>query len=68
MDTDRLARLFVEMADTLVEDFDVLDLFHTLVSGCVELLDAQVAGLALGETVDDLQLVACSDHAPPRCG
>src|SRR5262245_39979315 len=63
MDTDRLARLFVEMADTLVEDYDVLDLFHTLLSGCVELLDAKVAGLALGETVDDLHLVASSDHA-----
>ncbi len=68
MDTDRLARLFVEMADTLVEDFDVLDLFHTLVSGCVELLDASVVGLSLGETIDDLHLVASSDHAAAPLG
>jgi len=62
MDTDRLARLFVELADTLVEDFDVLDLFHSLVSGCVELLDARAAGLVLGEHEDELHLVASSDH------
>jgi len=62
MDTDRLARLFVEMADTLVEDFDVVDLFHSLVSGCEELLDVRGAGLALGESVDELHLVASSDH------
>jgi len=62
MDTDRLARLFVEMADTLVEDFAVVDLFHSLVSGCEELLDARAAGLVLGESVDELHVVASSDH------
>lgn len=62
MDVDRLVRLFVELADTMVEDYDVLDLFNTLTSGCVELLDARAVGLAVGAAADDLHLVATSDH------
>ena len=65
MDTDRLAQLFVELADTMVDEFDVLDLFHNLVSGCAELLDARLVGLALAGDVHGLQPVASSDHAGP---
>jgi hypothetical protein len=46
-ESERLARLFVELADTLVEDFDVVDFLQTLTDRCIELLDADAAGLML---------------------
>ena len=41
----RLLEVFVELADTLVDDFDVLDFLHTLTESSVELLDADAVGL-----------------------
>ena len=40
----RLARVFVELADTLVAEFDVIDFLHTLTDRSVELLGADAAG------------------------
>jgi GAF domain-containing protein len=54
----RLARVFVELADTLVDDFDVLDLLHTLCERSVELLEADAAGLILADQRGRLQLMA----------
>ena len=34
----QLGDVFVEMADTLVDDFDVIDFLHVLTERCVELL------------------------------
>ena len=45
----RLAHAFVELADTLVEDFDVVDLLARLGERCVELFDAAAAGLLLAD-------------------
>ncbi len=57
-----LADVFVEMADTLVDDFDVLDFLHTLTERCVQLLDVSAAGLLLTDGQGTLQVVAASSE------
>jgi len=54
----RLTQVFVELADTLVEEFDVVDLLQTLTERCVELVDADAAGLMLDGQRGNLQLMA----------
>jgi transcriptional regulator with GAF, ATPase, and Fis domain len=54
----RLAEVFVELADTLVEEFDVIDLLQTLTERCVELVDTDAAGLMLDDQRGNLRLIA----------
>jgi GAF domain-containing protein len=56
----RTAEAFVQLADTLVAGFDVIDLLHTLTEQCVELLDVDAAGILLVDQRGALQLVAAS--------
>ena len=59
-----LAHTFVELADTLVEDFDVVDLLTLLTDRCVEVLEVTAAGLMLaGPGGADLRVVASSSEA-----
>jgi GAF domain-containing protein len=60
---DRLAHVFVELADTLVEDFDVVDLLARLGERCVELFDAAAAGLLLADEQGALRLMAATSEA-----
>ncbi len=53
----RLAEVFVELADTLVEEFDVVDLLQTLTERCVELIDTDAAGLMLDDQRGNLRLI-----------
>ncbi len=55
-----LARTFVELADTLVDDFDIVDLTQTLVERCVELFAATAAGLLLVDADANLRVLASS--------
>jgi GAF domain-containing protein len=57
-----LLRTFVDVADTLVSDFDVVDLLATLADRCVELFGASDAGLMLAAPGGDLQVVASSSE------
>jgi len=58
-----LADVLVEMADTLVDDFDVIDFMHVLVERCVQLLGVSAAGLLLTDDKrETLQLVAASSE------
>ena len=59
----RLAEVFVELADTLVEEFDVVDFLQTLTERCVELVDTDAAGLMLDDQRGRLQLVAYTDES-----
>jgi len=58
-----LARTFVELADTLVDDFDVVELLTRLADRCVELLDVAAAGLMLVAPDGDLRVMASSSEA-----
>src|SRR5437016_355473 len=58
----QLADVFVEMADTLVDDFDVIDFLHVLTERCVQLLRVSAAGLLLTDGQDRLQVVAASSE------
>lgn len=60
---ERLARTFVELADTLVDDFDVVELMGLLVERSVQLLDASAAGLLLADNDDILRLMASTSEA-----
>lgn len=60
MDSEKLASVFVELADTLVDDFDVLDLLDLLVHRSVALLGAEAAGLMVTGTSGDLEMVTAS--------
>ncbi len=58
----RLAETFVELADTLVADFDVIEFLQVLAARCVELLDVAAAGLVLADQRGSLRVVAASDE------
>ncbi|GAA3434055.1 GAF and ANTAR domain-containing protein [Kutzneria kofuensis] len=58
----RLARVFVELADTLVDDFDMLEFLSMLVERCVELLDVAAAGVVLSDQKGGLRMAAASSE------
>ena len=58
----KVADVFVEMADTLVDEFDVIDFLQVLTERCVQLLNVSAAGLLLTDQRDTLQVVAASSE------
>lgn len=59
----KLARTLVELADTLVADFDVVELLTRLTDRCVDVLDLGAAGLMLVSPEGDLRVMASSSEA-----
>ena len=59
-----LTSTLVELADTLVDDFDVVDLLTFLTDRCLDAFDVQAAGLMLAAPMgSDLRVVASSSAA-----
>ncbi len=63
MDGELLADTFVELTDTMVADFDVIDFLHVLTDRSVQLLDVSAAGLLLADPRGELRVVAASSEA-----
>jgi len=61
--TEQLAETFVEIADTLVEDFDLIDFLHMLTSRTAELTNTVSAGLLLSDPHGRLQFMAASQES-----
>ncbi len=57
-----LARALVELADTLVADFDVVELLTRLADRCVEVLEVGAAGLMLAGPDGELRVMASSSE------
>jgi GAF domain-containing protein len=53
-----LAQAFVALADTLVDDYDVVEFAQVLVEDCVSLLEVDSAGLLLDDLHGGLQVLA----------
>jgi GAF domain-containing protein len=58
----RLNAAFVKLADTLIDDYDIVDLLHTLVEECTSIFDIQAGGLMLADSDGQLQLVASTSE------
>ena len=58
----RLVQTFVELADTLVNDFDVVEFLHLLTNRATALLDAAEAGLLLADPGGTLHVMASSSE------
>ncbi|MER7982762.1 GAF and ANTAR domain-containing protein [Streptomyces sp. NPDC095817] len=58
----QLTEVFVEVADSLIDDFDVIDFLQKLSVRCVELLDVAAVGILLADDHDRLHILAASDE------
>ena len=58
----RLVETLVELADTLVAEYDVIDFMQTLAERSVELVDVSAAGIMLADAHGELRHAACSSE------
>ncbi len=58
----RIVETFVELADTMVDDFDVVEFLHRVAERCVELLDCTEAGVLLADAAGMLRVMASSSE------
>ena len=57
-----IGRTFVELADTLVEDYDVIEFLHLLAERCVQLLGVTEAGVVLFDASGRVRPLASSSE------
>ena len=55
-----VAEAFVELADTLVDDFDVMDFLHQVTVRCAQVLGVSAAGVLLADQRGALRVAAAS--------
>ena len=60
MNQQLLAKTFVELADNLVADFDLIDFLRLLTDRCVGMLGASAAGVLLADRDGELRVMAAS--------
>ena len=60
---EQLAEVFVEMADTLVDDFDVLEFLEVVTSRSASISNASSAGLLVADVHGQLQFMAASQES-----
>jgi len=60
--TNRMADLLVDVADTLVRDFDIIDFLHNLAVHASELTSSPAVGLLLSDLAGGLNHVAASSE------
>ncbi|WP_239092086.1 GAF and ANTAR domain-containing protein [Streptomyces sp. SID14478] len=58
----QLSKVFLEVADTLVADFDILEFLQQFTTHCTQLLNVEAAGILLADEQGYLQLLAASDE------
>ncbi|HEY5400953.1 MAG TPA: GAF and ANTAR domain-containing protein [Trebonia sp.] len=63
MDGQLLSETFVELTDTMIADFDVIDFLHLLTDRSARLLDVAAVGLLLADPHGELRVVAASSEA-----
>jgi len=58
----QLLGTFVTLADSLVDDFDVVDLLQRLVDECISLFDAAAAGILLLSPAHELEVIVSTSE------
>jgi hypothetical protein len=66
--SERLARIFVEVADSLIDEFDPAEFLHRLTVRVADLIDAWHIGILFADQQGQLPLVAASDEAATAPG
>ena len=59
---ERILEVFATLADTLVDDYDVVEMLQMLVESCQDLLDVEAAGLLLADHEGELEVIASTDE------
>ena len=57
-----ISSTFLQLADTLVADFDIIDMLTMLADRCVELVDADAVGILLADADGNLRVMAASSE------